>query len=341
MNKTLSISIAAYNAEKDISRCLESFIKSKVLDDLDIIVVNDGSVDKTSEIASKFACKYPNSIRVINKENGGHGSTINVGIVNSKGKYFKIVDSDDWVTVESIEKLVTYLKNSDVDLVFNPYYKISYENLNIIDLIDCKPSNTSYDRVYPIENLNGNEDIRMHTITYKTEVIKKVGPIIDENCFYVDMEYCIYPLIYVNNYVYLNFPVYNYLLGSQNQSVSLTSVIKRRNEHKKVIVSLVLYYKRKFQDKCNNLKSVVKETIFKTIESQFVIYIKMNSKQGKNELLSFVTQLNDLEFDYKISSSTLFRKLYWKFFKICNFHFYLLFCFIFELPKFIKLITRK
>lgn len=112
--KILTISIASYNAEKDLPKCLDSFVESNVLDKLDIIVINDGSSDNTSKIAHNYADKH-SSIRVIDKLNGGHGSTINCGIVSAKGKYFRIVDSDDWIDPNELEKLVKYLEKSNVD----------------------------------------------------------------------------------------------------------------------------------------------------------------------------------------------------------------------------------
>ena len=247
MTKILTISIASYNAEKDIPRCLESFIRTSVLNKLDIIVVNDGSSDNTYKIASEYAKNYPNSIRVIDKENGGHGSTINAGISYAKGKYFKIVDSDDWVDKDSIEKLVNYLENSNVDLVFNPFHTVNYSDHRKLDLIDVKPQYIKYHKIIKASELHGTESFHMHSMTFKTDLMKKVGPIIDEHCFYVDLEYCIYPLTYINSIVYLEDPVYEYLIGSSSQSVSTISFIKRRNEHKRVVQSLISYY----QEKCS------------------------------------------------------------------------------------------
>ena len=83
-------------------------INSKEFSKLDIIVVNDGSTDQTVEITNKYVEKYKQSIRLINKENGGHGSTINTSIKHAKGKYYKILDSDDWVNSENLNRLVAF-----------------------------------------------------------------------------------------------------------------------------------------------------------------------------------------------------------------------------------------
>ena len=124
MNKVLSISVAAYNAAQDLSRCLDSLVNTSVADFLDIIVVNDGSKDETLALARSYEQRYPDIIRVIDKENGGHGSTINASIPEAMGKYYKIVDSDDWVDKEGLERLVHALMETEADLVLNPFHII-------------------------------------------------------------------------------------------------------------------------------------------------------------------------------------------------------------------------
>ena len=124
MEKILTISIAAYNAEKYISKCLDSLLNTRVRDQLEIIIVNDGSTDDTLIIAQRYYVNYPNIIKIIDKENGGHGSTINASIKEATGKYYKIIDSDDWVDENGLEKLVDYLSYHNVDMVLNPFNEV-------------------------------------------------------------------------------------------------------------------------------------------------------------------------------------------------------------------------
>ena len=126
--KTLSISIAAYNAEKWLSKCLDSFCVPDVMDYLDVIIVNDGSSDGTSEVACKYITAYPDTFRLINKDNGGHGSTINASIPNAIGKYYKIVDADDWVENDGLIDLINKLNSIDADVVYSPYYKVNADD---------------------------------------------------------------------------------------------------------------------------------------------------------------------------------------------------------------------
>lgn len=333
MNKILTISIASYNAEKDIPRCLDSFIQTTVFDKLDIIVVNDGSSDNTSQVASEYAKKYPNSIRVVDKENGGHGSTINTGITYAKGKYFKIVDSDDWVNKDGLEDLVSYLENNDIDLVINPFHTINYSDHKILQSFDDKPNSFNYKKVYSVNQLNGSEELHMHAMTFKTEIMKNVGPVIDEHCFYVDMEYCIYPLAYITNYVYLENTVYEYLLGSQTQSVSISSFIKRRNEHKKVVKSLIEYYKNNCKGISDKIDRIIVRRINQAIYTQLAVYLQMKSKTGKKELLEFVDFVRNFNFKIDNKFSSKLKRLFWKLFEFTNYQMYGLFSFIYRKIK--------
>ena len=122
MKKILSISVAAYNAENWLNRCIDSMVIPEILELIEIIIVNDGSSDKTLEIAKQYESLYPQSIVVINKDNGGHGSTINVAKKIAKGKYFKVVDADDWVNRDGFIALVNRLVSIKKDIVFSPYY---------------------------------------------------------------------------------------------------------------------------------------------------------------------------------------------------------------------------
>ena len=106
MSKILSVVIPTYNMEKYLEKCLNSFIYNEGADELEVLIVNDGSKDNSVNIAKEFEKKYPNIFKVIDKENGGHGSTINAGLKVASGKYFKVVDADDWVETDELKKLI-------------------------------------------------------------------------------------------------------------------------------------------------------------------------------------------------------------------------------------------
>lgn len=300
MEKILTISIAAYNAENDIERCLSSMTNTRVLDKLDIIVINDGSTDGTGNIVEKYTSKYPASIRLINKNNGGHGSTINVGIRNASGKYFKIVDSDDWVDKDGIEKLVDFLSGNEVDMIMNPYHEVSYEDTSYRKLFDPADNKTVTSQINSIDKLKGTEMLYMHSLTFKTDCMHNMGAILDEKCFYVDMEYCIFPLPYIKSYVYLDFPVYEYLLGSQTQSMAMNNLIKRRNQHLLVTKRIIAFYLQNKSNVNEKVRSIMAERIKYAVYQQYKIFLHMGNDDGKEEIKLFDAwlKLQDKEIYY-------------------------------------------
>lgn len=286
MEKILSISIAAYNAEKDIANCLNSLINSKSFNQLDVIVVNDGSKDKTADIVNVFVDKYRDSIRLVNKANGGHGSTINASIKCACGKYYKILDSDDWVDSENLDKLVMFLKDTDVDMVLNPYDEISYASKTKIRQKNPCEGNLVYGKIYDVDELD-DVVLYMHSLTFRRDVIQKMGPIIDENCFYVDMEYCIFPLKHVHSFTCLDYAVYQYLLGSQTQSMSVTNMIKRRDQHLKITKRIIDFYNSNVGSLEEKVKEAIGLRIKYAIYGQYMIYLRMPSREAKIEIVEF------------------------------------------------------
>lgn len=286
MDKILTISVAAYNAENDLRQCLDSMVETIVAEKLEIIVVNDGSKDNTLLVAKEYEAKFPDIIRVIDKENGGHGSTINASIKIATGKYYKIVDSDDWVDKKGIESLVKKLENIDADLVLNPYQDIDAKTLKQKNLINPYSDNAQIGVVQSINNID-DIVIYMHSTTFKTQLLKQMGPIIDEHCFYVDMEYTLFPLKYVQNYICFDFPVYQYLLGTATQSMNKNNLIKRREQHLKVTKRIIQYYEEIKTDSESGIQKIVLRRVRLALLNQYKIYFNMNSYESRKEIKKF------------------------------------------------------
>lgn len=284
MEKILTVSIAAYNAEKDLEICLNSMLQTSVAEELEIIVVNDGSKDTTAQIARKYVEKYPHIVQLIDKENGGHGSTINASIRAATAKYYKVVDSDDWVEQQAFEQLVETLRTTRADLILNPFYTIDAKT---------RKANAVY-RPFAADQLIGTEqpiqqtdsiDIAMHAITFRTEMVKKMGSVISENCFYVDMEYTLFPIPYVQSVLCLDFPVYCYLLGTATQSMNVNTQIKRRDQHLHVLKRIVAYYLENEERFYPNMREIVLRRIQGAALSQYKIYFNMTASEAKPEIM--------------------------------------------------------
>lgn len=319
MEKILTISIAAYNAVNDLDRCLTSMLQTEIADLLDIVVVNDGSKDHTCEVAAKYVEAYPGIVRLIDKENGGHGSTINSSIQVAAGKYYKIVDSDDWVDKDGLEQLVKTLVQADTDLILNPYYIVNAETKEK-ELV--RPfANAQVTGIVQTLEPETVMDIPMHSITYKTEIIKKMGPVISEKCFYVDMEYVIFPLVYVRNYLCLEAPVYNYLLGTATQSMNIANVIKRRDQHLHVVKRITEFY----CEKKDSMHPAVQKMILRRVQIaamvHYKIYFSMEAKDSQQEIIAFDNWLKQAAPEvYSFSIGKFTRIL--EFNRCTNFRFY-------------------
>lgn len=215
-NKILSISVAAYNVENVLGTCLDSLAQSRYLDDIEVLVINDGSKDNTEVIARKYQDKYPNSFFLVNKENGGHGSTINESMKRAHGKFFKLLDGDDWVDVKEFDGFIEDLFKCEADLMVNDYNAVFPDKSIRIKYTDSYSLNEKYD----IKQMDLNNVFRMHAITMRTEKLQQQNFKISSNRFYADTEYLFLIFSLVQNFQVSDKCVYQYRLGVNGQSVS-------------------------------------------------------------------------------------------------------------------------
>lgn len=285
--KVLTISVAAYNAEAWLARCLKSLVETDVAADLDVIVVNDGSTDGTLIVAKEFESNYPDTIRIIDKENGGHGSTINAAIEKARGKYFKIVDSDDWVERDGIEHLVDALRNVDCDLVLNPFYTINAVSGEKTLSNDCFETNANTTGIpMDINDVKGKLSFVMHFITYRTSVLQISPYRLDEHCFYVDNEYIVYYLSSCKSIMLLDCPVYDYLLGTSEQSMNFSNMLRRRSQHEKVCMSCVRFY-AKHPNLSGIRRKAVQSCTLRMVAGTYRILLCLPYTMSEREIVAF------------------------------------------------------
>ncbi len=236
--KLISFTVPCYNSMDYMERCIESLLVLK--DDAEIIIVNDGSTDKTGSIADQYAKKYPDIVKVIHKENGGHGSGVNAGLKVAIGEYFKVVDSDDWLDEEALLELASKIKERKekkdlVDLIVCNYiYDHLYEN---------KQKVMSFKNVFPEEqkctwhdlgHFKTSQYLIMHSLIYKTSVLKKSKINLPEHTFYVDNIVAYQPLPFVKSICYYDLDLYHYFIGREDQSVNESVMITRVDQQIKV-----------------------------------------------------------------------------------------------------------
>jgi glycosyltransferase involved in cell wall biosynthesis len=241
--KILTISIAAYNVEKYIEECLDSFISEQLYETLEVLVINDGSTDKTAEIAQKYVEEYPKIFKLINKENGGHGSTINTAVKLATGKYFRPVDGDDWVDTNNLICIIDKLKNIDTDLVitdFYHYYSKSGIKKAAVFGTNHHEIKSNFSALFP---KNAKNSLVFHNIMYKTALLKENNIYVSEKVFFEDTEFVLFPMPYVNTLYYIPLPLYYYRLDREGQSVSIEGIIKHKADLQQVIKNIFVFYK--------------------------------------------------------------------------------------------------
>lgn len=290
MGILLTIVVPAYNVEKYIDKCLNSFIDERIIGKLQVLVINDGSTDGTADVANQYCRKYPGIFRIISKCNGGHGSAINCGIENAEGEYFKVVDADDWVNTNALYSLLHVInefieKNSQVDVIANDFICIDDVTGKIISEKKCTKLKSQYGHVLSIKNGDIVNVIKMHSVVFRTDILKKNNIRIDEHLYYVDSEYITYPIAYCDTVYFINEALYMYRLGRSGQSMDIQIMQNRKNQHRQVIENMLSYYNRVKSNISKNQKKYIELCIAQMIDNQFQIYISMgNSNKIHDEL---------------------------------------------------------
>ena len=279
MGKILSIAVPAYNVEKYLERCLQSLEVEEFLTKLEVLIINDGSVDATPEIAKRYCEKYPQTYFLYNKENGGHGSGINYGIQNATGKYFKVVDGDDWLNTKELPEFLRLLEDSDADIVAADFLCVEDETDRILQEKYCTRNEGQYGSLCEFSKGEVDEVIKMHALTIRTSILKEHGITIDEHCYYVDCEYITYPVPYAGTVYFYHKFIYMYRLGRNGQSMEIRSMQRNRAQHMQVLSSLLSFYD-KLPALSEGKRAYIEQCIAQVVENQFQIYISMGVQKG-------------------------------------------------------------
>lgn len=228
-----------------MEKCIESLLKGG--EEVEILVVNDGSSDRTAEIADAYAEKYPTIIKAIHQENGGHGEAVNAGIRNATGLYFKVVDSDDWVNEEAYKQILKTLEEltrgpKTLDMLISNfvYEKQGASRKKVMQYRHCLPVNEifGWDSVH----MSKGKYLLMHSIIYRTKLLHECGLELPKHTFYVDNIFVYQPLPHVKNMYYLDVNFYRYFIGRSDQSVNEQVMIGRIDQQLRVTKLMLGYY---------------------------------------------------------------------------------------------------
>ena len=296
MEKLLSISIAAYNVEKTLHEALEPFLDKTIRDFLDVMIIDDGSKDNTAKIAKEYEDKYPNTFRLISKKNGGWGSTLNTGMKEARGKYFKQLDGDDYYSHENLRAFIDFLKTIDADMIQSPFITFSDNKGEILHEYGTYEGTYS---LFPMGKTIALEDCdnfipAMHSITVRTKILQENDITITEHCFYTDVEFVLKAFNHCKTIAFFERPVYYYRLARNGQSMSQAGVRKNYKDHQKMLFTMLEYYKNSVTK--DYVKKVFEDRLDGVCNMQYIFYfaLECTSKQ-KSELIEFD---NKLKLDY-------------------------------------------
>lgn len=297
MKKILSIIIPTYNMEKYLRKCLDSLIVSdENMQLLEVLVINDGSKDSSSQIAHEYETKFSQTFRVIDKENGNYGSCVNRGLKEATGKYVKVLDADDYFVREVFDEYVNRLNNmrEDVDLVLTDYSQIDeYGKTTLTSKF------THYLPVGSVFTLNklaeSPEMMRSlihQNITYKTKNLVQMNYRQTEGISYTDNEWVFMPSIAVNKICYFPCNFYVYLIGREGQTFDPKVFFKSYGQRGIVMLSMVDYYSKNYDTCSSSSKVFMKARLIARLGDFYYYHLCINGSKGSCEtLLSFETNL--------------------------------------------------
>ncbi|MDO4290756.1 MAG: glycosyltransferase family A protein [Eggerthellaceae bacterium] len=237
--KTITFAVPCYNSAEYMDKCIESLLACG--DDVEVLIVDDGSTkDDTPAKADEWERRCPGIVRAIHQENGGHGAAVNTGLSNATGRYFKVVDSDDWLDAQAMERVMRYLRlqmelKDPTDLVIANYvYEKVFEGTRTV---------MRYKNVFPVEQeftwdevgtFSPSQYLLMHSVIYRTDLLRDMGLELPRHCFYVDNIFVYVPLPQVRTMYYFDVDMYRYFIGREGQSVNESVMMGRIDQQLRI-----------------------------------------------------------------------------------------------------------
>ena len=245
--KLITFAVPCYNSAAYMRHCIETLLSAG--EQAEIILVDDGSVkDDTPAICDEYAAKYPTIVKAIHQENGGHGEGVNQGIRNATGLYYKVVDSDDWLDTDALKKVLERLttlvaRGTAPDLMICNYV---YEHVedgtsHTVRYTNVFPQNRLFDWVH-VRHFRPDQNLLMHSVMYRTEVLRQCGMVLPKHTFYVDNIFVYQPLPYVKSMYYMDLDLYRYFIGRADQSVNESIMVKRVDQQLRVTRLMLDFY---------------------------------------------------------------------------------------------------
>ncbi len=284
MEKQLSFIVPAYNAARTLEKCLDSLLEESSLAACEVIIVNDGSSDATEKIAQSYHQRFPQTVFVINKENGGHGSAINRAIPSAQGKFFRVVDADDWLVSENLPRIIALMEKSQADVLICDFHTF--------DVKTQKYRHYSVTGEYAFQDIGYSQllsvyskiarNCSFHGLCYNTAFYQKQKLRLTEKIYYDDNELAIIPMLRASTMTLVPLAFYQYRIGDVNQSVAFPNQVKRIADIETVIKRIVSW-KQTTADYSSDIQAYYLAQMAQLAVSYFAVALvkKREKKEGR------------------------------------------------------------
>lgn len=310
--KLLTIAVPCYNSQDYMEKCISSLLAGG--DEVEILIVDDGSSDRTPEIADRLEKEHPGIIRTIHQPNKGHGGAVNTGIENARGRFFKVVDSDDKVKASAYKIILDVLRrfsrseeDDALDLLISNfvYDKEGASHHKVMQYRKVLPK----DRIFSWDEtrrFKKGQYILMHSAIYRTQLLRDCGLRLPEHCFYVDNIYVFDPMPYVKNMYYADVNFYYYFIGRNDQSVNQEVMIRRLDQQALVNRTMIDYFSSNVKSGRIERKSHLYKYMYNYLEIITSITSVMAICSGKEDKMNLMEDVWDYLRD---TDKELYRKL--------------------------------
>lgn len=286
--KLLTIAIPSYNAQDYMKNCIRSLLPGG--EDVEILIVDDGSKDETGAIADEYEKAYPGIVRAIHQENGGHGEAVNAGLRNATGFFYKVVDSDDWVAPDAYKEILDFLREAVKEevpldaLISNYVYeKQGVRHKKVIEYRSILPQGR-YFSWEDVGRFKATQNILMHSVIYRTQLLRDCGFELPKHTFYVDNIFVYWPLPYLKKMYYLDVDFYRYYIGRGDQSVNEKVMMSRIDQQVRVNrIMIDTYASHKDSFYCKKLDNYMLHYLSTIMLVSSILLIRINTPEADRE----------------------------------------------------------
>lgn len=297
MDKILTVVVPTYNMEKYLAYCLDSLCVNQGQDNLEVLIVNDGSKDASSAIAHEYETRFPQIFKVIDKENGNYGSCVNRGLAEAHGKYIKILDADDSFDTVNFERFIAFLKETDTDLILSDFAVVD-TGRKIRKIIRYKLGEGTRFEMDKVCSTHVFKEMQMHAVTYRRENLLRLNYKQTEGISYTDQQWIFIPMIVVKSVAYFGAYVYKYLVGRAGQTMDSKVRFKYISNIQRCALDMAKayeQYKSLFEKKA--VQTYLQARMIPFVKEVYVFLLTHYNETMKNLLTDFDQDLKEASKD--------------------------------------------